>query len=156
MKPRILTIAVVLLGLLGCAKQAPVTLQFRIAEEEPGPGLTEFVSGPSGTHLFLHPEAFVSEADVDSAAVVRLEGQTGIAVLLTSAGAQRLAEITEQNVGKRCGVVLNGKLVSSPRILDPIRGGRAVITADFTEAQAQRIARELALGHPTPIPEADH
>ena len=106
MKPRILTIALVLLGVWGCSKQGPVTLQFRIAEEEPGPGLTEFVSEPSGTHLYLHPEAFVSEADVDSAAAVMQQGQPAIMVRLTPTGAQKLANVTRQNVGKRCGIVL--------------------------------------------------
>jgi len=134
--------AVAVFACLGCSKQNSITLQFRIAEENPGPGLTKFVAEPSGTPLYLH-EPFVSEADVDSTAVVTLEGQTGIAVLLTPEGAQKLEQVTEQNVGKRCAIVLNGKLVSSPRILDPIRGGRAVITADFTEAQAQDIARRL-------------
>ena len=143
MRPRILTIALVLLGLLGCSNQGPATLQFRIAEEEPGPGLTEFVSEPSGTHLYLHQEAFVTEADVDSAAAIIQQGEPAIAVLLTPAGAQKLANVTRQNVGKRCGIVLNGKLVSSPRILDPINGGRALITGDFSEAEAHRIVRRL-------------
>ncbi len=143
LKLRILAFAFALFAMFGCSHLKPVTLEFRIAEEAPGPDLTEFVSEPSGTHLYLHQEVFVSEADVDSAAVVTLEGQTGIAVRLTPAGAHRLAEVTEQNVGKRCGVILNGKLVSSPRILDPIRSGRAVITADFSETEARRLAREL-------------
>ncbi len=142
MKQFALLFAFVLIALGGCSREDRATLEFRIAEENPGPGLTEFTAESSSTPLYLH-ESFISEADVDSTAVISLEGQTGIAVLLKPEAAQRLAEVTEQNVGKRCCIILNGKLVSSPRILDPIRGGRAVITADLTEAQAKEIARQL-------------
>jgi len=59
-------------------------------------------------------------------------------------GTRKFEQLTELNIGKRCGVVLNGELVSAPRIMAPIRSGRAIVSSGFTEAEARRVARGLS------------
>jgi len=121
-----------------------VTLEFRIAEDESAPGLTEMVFRPTGEHFYFHDEVLVNESDVDSAVVIMHDGRPAVELVLTSVGTQKFQELTERNVGKRCGMLLNGQLVSAPRIMAAIRVGRAIVMSDFTEAEARRIAQGLS------------
>jgi len=121
-----------------------VTLEFRIAEDKPAPGLTEMAFDPSGKRFYLHDEVLVDQSDVDTAFVIMRDGRPEVELVLTPAGTQKFEELTERNVGKRCGMVLNDQLVSAPRIMAPIRGGRAIVASDFTEAEARRVARGLS------------
>jgi SecD/SecF fusion protein len=120
-----------------------VTLEFRIAEDEAAPGLTEIVFNPPDVRFYLHDEVLLDESDVDSAFVTVQAGRPAVGLLLTSAGSRKWEELTERNVGKRCGMILNGKLVSAPRIMAPIGVGRAILAGDFTESEARRIAKAL-------------
>jgi SecD/SecF fusion protein len=85
----------------------------------------------------------VNESHVDSAFVVMRQGRPAVELILTSEGANKFKELTAQNVGKRCGMVLNGNLLSVPIIRDTISGGRAIITGIFTETEAENIAKGL-------------
>jgi preprotein translocase subunit SecD len=99
---------------------------------------------PTGEHFYFHDEVLVNESDVDSAIVIMQNGRPAVELVLTSVGTQKFEELTERNVGKRCGMLLNGQLVSAPRIMTAIRVGRAIVTSDFTEAEARRIAQGLS------------
>jgi preprotein translocase subunit SecD len=133
-----------LLVFFSCSDHKQVKLEFRIAEDEPASGLTGIPFPPTGEYFYPHDEVLVDETDVDSAFVIRQEGHPAVELILTSEGTQKFGELTERNVGKRCGMVLNGQLVSAPRIMAPIHVGRAKIVGVFTEKEAQRIAQSLS------------
>jgi preprotein translocase subunit SecD len=144
MSGRLLLPLLLLCCLLGCSESKQMALEMRVAEDEPGPGLTEVVFAPTGEHIYLHEEVLVNQADIDSAYATTQQGDPAVQLLLTPAGAHAFQELTESNLGKRCGVLLDGELVSAPRIMAPIRDGRVVLMADFTAAEAQRIAERLS------------
>jgi preprotein translocase subunit SecD len=50
-------------------------------------------------------------------------------------GAQRFGEATTQNVGRPLAIVLDNEVISSPRILQPITGGRARSPAASTSSR---------------------
>jgi len=134
------------IGFCACSGSDSLTLEFRLAEEEPAPGLSEMAIAPSGKLFYLHDEVLLDRTDVDSAFVIRQSGRPAIELILTPMGARQFGELTENNVGKRCAMVLNGRLLSAPRIVAPIHVGRAIIAGDFTQKEARRIARGLS--HP--------
>ena len=144
MSMRHLALTLFLLGFFGCSEPNQVTLEFRIAEDEPAPGLTEMVFERTGERFFLHDAVLVDHSDVDSAVVIMHAGRPAVELVLTSIGTQKFEELTERNVGKRCGMVLDGQLVSAPRIMAPIRVGRAIVASDFTDAEAHRVAHGLS------------
>ncbi len=133
-----------LFGLLACSERNDVTLEFRVAEDAPANGLSEMLFAQTGERFYLHDEVLVTQADVDSALVVTQAERSAVKLILTPQGTAKFAELTEQNIGKRCGVVLDGKLVSAPRIMAPILEGRMIVTGDFTESEANRIVRGLS------------
>ncbi len=140
---RNLILVLFLLGFSGCSEPEPVMLEFRIAEDEPAPGLTELALPPQGESCYVHDEVLLNQTDVDSAFVTVQEGRPAVELVLTSAGAERFGQLTERNVGKRCVMFLNGEPVSAPRIRSGIHVGRAVVAGDFNEAEARRVARGL-------------
>ena len=61
-------------------------------------------------------------------------------------GGQRFGEATAQNVGRLFAIVLDGKVISAPRILSPITGGSGQISGRFTVEQANNLSILLRAG----------
>lgn len=67
-------------------------------------------------------------------------------------GAKIFEELTTNNVGKRLAIYLDGAPISIPQVREPIAGGRAQITGDFTTEEAKELVRRLNAGAlPVPI-----
>ena len=143
MLKRLITILIFLSVLSACSENEKVVLEFRIAEEEPAPNLTEMVFKPTGKIFYLHDKVLVDQSDIESAVVTIQNGHPAVELILTSRGTKTFEKLTAQNVGKRCGMVVSGKLLSAPIIRDTISGGRAIISGIFTESEAETIANGL-------------
>jgi SecD/SecF fusion protein len=61
-------------------------------------------------------------------------------------GGQRFGEVTSENVGKLFAIILDGKVISAPRILGPISGGSGEISGHFTVESANNLAILLRAG----------
>lgn len=67
-------------------------------------------------------------------------------------GSDLFADITTRNVGKQIAIFLDGELVSSPVVREPITGGSATISGGFTPEEARDLVRNLNFGAlPLPI-----
>jgi protein-export membrane protein SecD len=71
--------------------------------------------------------------------------------VLTTEGSNQFAEYTSTHSGQSLGIVLDGVLVSAPRIDEPITGGSGVITGQFTLEEATQLATQLRYGA-LPVP----
>ena len=61
-------------------------------------------------------------------------------------GGERFGEVTSANVGRPFAIVLDGKVISAPRILGPITGGSGQISGHFTVESANNLAILLRAG----------
>ncbi len=61
-------------------------------------------------------------------------------------GGQKFGEVTTENVGRPFAIVLDGKVISAPRILSPITGGSGQISGRFTVEDANKLAILLRAG----------
>ena len=69
-----------------------------------------------------------------------------------SIGAKRFGDATANNVGKPFAIVLDGKVISAPRINEPILGGSGQISGSFTVQTANDLALLLRAGAlPAPL-----
>lgn len=69
-----------------------------------------------------------------------------------SQGARRFATATTQNVGNPFAIVLDNKVISAPRINEPITGGSGQISGQFTVESANNLAILLRAGAlPAPL-----
>lgn len=67
-------------------------------------------------------------------------------------GAQLFEELTKKNVGRPLAIFLDGQLLSAPTVQEPISGGKAQITGQFSVEEARQIVRDLNAGAlPVPI-----
>lgn len=70
----------------------------------------------------------------------------------TNEGKDLFAKITKENVGKVLGIFLDGQPLSLPVVREEIRDGSAVISGNFTPAEAKTLVRDLNYGAlPVPI-----
>jgi preprotein translocase subunit SecD len=121
-----------------------VKFEMRLAEIEPGKGLTVATVEGSNRKIYLHKEAALTNKDIASALVSTDEGnKPAVDVRLTPEGAQKLAKLTEQNSGKPLAIMLGGKVIFAPTIRDTISDGKAVITGNFTKEEAAKIAKGI-------------
>jgi len=68
-----------------------------------------------------------------------------------SQGGRKFARTTQENVGKPFAIILDGKVLSAPRINEPILGGSAQISGNFTVDSANQLAIALRSGK-LPVP----
>lgn len=73
-------------------------------------------------------------------------GQREIQLSFTPEGAAEFGRVTEANVGRRLAIVLDGKLYSAPVLNEPIYGGNAQITGDFSQEEAKNVSDALNSG----------
>ncbi len=67
-------------------------------------------------------------------------------------GAQKFGKITSNNVGNRLAVVLDGVVITAPRINSAITGGSGIITGNFNAQEASDLAVLLRAGAlPAPL-----
>ena len=78
------------------------------------------------------------------------QGNTSFEIVVSmsfdSPGSRKFGELTTNHVGELLAILLDGKIQSAPRINEPILGGNAQISGDFTFEEAQYLANILKAG----------
>ncbi|WP_062016792.1 protein translocase subunit SecD [Aureimonas sp. AU4] len=72
--------------------------------------------------------------------------QPVVNIRFDSRGAQRFGEVTRDNVNRPFAIVLDDKVLSAPNIREPILGGQAQISGNFTVQTANDLAVLLRAG----------
>jgi len=73
-------------------------------------------------------------------------GRPYVQIEFNSAGEDHFAQISGDNVGRRLAIILDNNVYSAPVIQTKITGGSAIITGNFTEAEAKNLAIVLRSG----------
>jgi preprotein translocase subunit SecD len=99
--------------------------------------------GDSGRVIYLHPEIVVSNEDIAQSWVVQ-DGpdQFAVSVQFLSLGGERMKEATAAHVGRLMAILIDGAVVIAPVVRSPVSDS-AVITGNFTHAEAERIAEGI-------------
>ena len=80
------------------------------------------------------------------------ENQPVVSFRFDSAGARKFGDITRDHVGELLAIVLDDKVISAPRIREPILGGSGVISGNFTVDSANELSVLLRAGAlPAPL-----
>ena len=96
--------------------------------------------------------AIMTGSDLSEVSVTQDQlGKYQIAFKLTDHGAKIFADFTSNNVGKILGIVLDNKVISTPRIDSAITEGSGVIQGSFTLDSANALAIQLRYGS-LPVP----
>jgi len=137
---------VVLIG-CGCVEaQRPTcpVLEISVVADRPS-DRTRTVTLPDGRNIFLSDPPLLTSADVTGAHASLTEGRYVLNVDVTSEGAKRIQLFSEQNVGRTMAFVVDGQVLRTPRVQDPIVG-RGILVGGFGQAEAERLAKAFNAG----------
>jgi protein-export membrane protein SecD len=80
------------------------------------------------------------------------EGQPAVSFRFNDIGTKKFAQITKENIVRIFAIVLDGKVITAPRINSIINQGSGVISGNFTTIEANEVALLLRAGAlPTPL-----
>jgi RNA polymerase sigma factor (sigma-70 family) len=133
------------------ADPAPSVFQFRLvlnapsAKAEPMTVVRPDADAKTAKTLYVQKKVLLDQTDLKLASVITNQpaGKPWIQITFTDAGAKRFAKVTRQNIGKQLAIIIDGRLYSAPTIRSEIRGGRAEITGNFSEPEAQDLASKI-------------
>jgi preprotein translocase subunit SecD len=120
-----------------------VKLEFRRAELEPAPGLTEATVAGTTDKVYLHKTSDATNEDVaDVRASEDIEKNPAIDVAFTKAGARKMARLSEEHKGKPLAILVDGKVITAPRIAATF-SERAMLTGRFTRDEVEKLVRAI-------------
>jgi len=142
-------------------------LEFKLVDDNALPSEVQAGVAPPGSKIF--PYAEQSNFAGGFEAVERLGGIRGdslidaragvdqrtneniVSIQFDQQGGQRFARLSTENVGKRFAIILDGEVISAPVFNEPILGGAAQISGNFTAESANQLAISLQSGA-LPVP----
>jgi len=85
---------------------------------------------------------------IAKAAVVsdQASGQRALNLKMTPESAKAFADFTRANVGKVVDLSVDGAVVASPRLVEPILGGEVMLDGTFAAGELQRLAERISAG----------
>lgn len=107
------------------------------AQGEPGPSMRLHILRP------LQVEKCITAVDIDQVTAQESpyeEGRWQIELLFNLNGTIKWAEQTERNLNKPVAVVVGGEIVMAPVVIEPITTGVCVISGNYTQDEAERMA----------------
>ncbi|MFN4113814.1 MAG: protein translocase subunit SecD [Sphingomonadaceae bacterium] len=137
-------------------------LEFKLVDQTALPADVAQGIAPPGSQIF--PYAEDSDFAGQAIAVRRLGGIKGdnlinaqqsfdqrtnepvVTIQFDSQGGARFAKLTQENVNKPFAIILDEKVLSAPNINEPILGGSAQISGNFTTQSANQLAISLRSG----------
>ena len=128
---------------------ATAKLEFRLVAD-PGDPPSEFEVLPQqqGGAIPVQKRVMVAGEDLVDAqpSFDSRTGEPDVNFRFNLRGGQKFGQVTSENVGRPFAIVLDGKVISAPRILGPITGGSGQITGNFTVEEADNLAVLLRAG----------
>jgi preprotein translocase subunit SecD len=99
------------------------------------------------TYYVLERVAVVTGEDLtDSQPDFDQNGQPAVSFRFNPSGARAFGNYTQENVGAPFAIVLDGEVISAPRINEPILGGSGIITGNFDIEESTQLAVQLRAG----------
>jgi preprotein translocase subunit SecD len=132
-------------------------LEFKLVDLTADPAQVAEGRAPAGSQVLLMADGsgkiavkrriMVSgEQLVDAKQSFDQDGRAVVSIKFDSAGARRFGRVTQENVNKPFAIILDDKVLSAPNINEPILGGQAQISGNFTVESANQLAIALASG----------
>ena len=138
----------VVLGLPGCTGQSEHSPTFEIRDIVDSASVARHVlKDEEGKEFFVGDTVFFSRADMKSVTADKNPegGGSALNIAWKSECADRWRWYTAARVGKRIAIIANGKVLATPKILDPIQSPRIMVSLpDKDIRQATKMAAELS------------
>jgi preprotein translocase subunit SecD len=125
----------------------PAKLSFHFVGEVGGSETDMLDSQDDGGRIPVERTVIVDGGDlVDAQPAFDDRGRPSVSFRFNIRGAQRFGRATQENVGRRLAIVLDGRVISAPEVITPILGGSGQITGQFSVEQTTKLAVLLRSG----------
>ena len=126
-------------------QRVPVSLELRLAEGSPAPGLVPAAVYGQGKTVYLHPEPELSNTDIVRVEAVKTRIGKGLIlqIWLTRAGAARIKEATSRHIGDSLAVLIDTVVMAVPVIQQAI-GSDPELPIDIGVPLEPKEAQQLA------------
>ncbi|MEJ7932930.1 protein translocase subunit SecD [Sphingobium sp. AN558] len=115
-----------------------------------GSEVLSYPGNPSGVpRIAVRRQVMVSGEDLTDAQQTydQQTNQPNITIRFSGAGGRKFGEVTSQNVNRPFAIILDNEVLSAPNINEPILGGSATISGNFTVETANQLAIALRSGN---------
>jgi preprotein translocase subunit SecD len=105
-------------------------------------------AGPNGQpqEYLVNRRVVVSGDNLIDSQPTFQDGRPVVSFRFDTAGGARFGDVTSKNTGRRLAIVLDGKVISAPRINEPIMGGSGIISGQFSVQEANDLSLLLRAG----------
>ncbi|WP_438956432.1 protein translocase subunit SecD [Cognatiyoonia sp.] len=110
------------------------------------PEVTEDGIEPSIFYVLERNPVVTGEELNDARPEFDQNGQPAVGFRFNPSGAKKFGVHTTENAGSLFAIVLDGEVISAPRINEPITGGSGIITGNFTIEESTNLAVLLRAG----------
>ncbi|OZI31766.1 preprotein translocase subunit SecD [Bordetella genomosp. 10] len=113
---------------------------FLLAQNDPGPGLTE-VKLSDGS-IYVQRQPVLTRADLTEAApLASRQGENYVGLRFSESGARTLNTVTSQNVGKLLVLVADGNILAALRISEPLTRGVLAFSVNSAQTAQDIVAK---------------
>ncbi|SNS42614.1 preprotein translocase subunit SecD [Sphingomonas laterariae] len=114
----------------------------------PGSQILPYPDNPGGVPaIAVYRRVMVSGDElIDAKQSFDQQGRPVTSIAFNNSGGRKFGRVTTENVGKPFAMILDGKVISAPNINEPILGGQAQISGNFTVQTANELAIALKSG----------
>ena len=132
-----------------------VDMEASVADARAGrlPPGTELIEGQAANEAYvIQRRTEVSGENLVDAQPSFQNNEPVVSFRFDQTGARKFGRITQDNVGRLFAIVLDDKVISAPRIREPILGGSGIISGSFNVESANDLAVLLRAGAlPAPL-----
>ncbi len=127
------------------SRKPEATLEFRLAANVPVEKWTKHSVPGADDVIFVSPQSVLSGRDIRKVSFYKDDnGHPTIGFTLTDGGSAKMWTATSENIGKRLAILLDGKVVSAPKIQSGIRK-KGVISGKFDDSDLLRFFTAIVL-----------
>ena len=133
-------------------KGRAVSVAFRMVEEKSSPEFEKFADPKTGAFIYLRPEAVIENSALKEAhiSVDPVWNKPVIKIALNEMARQKFEKFTTSNIGRRVAILIDGVVVKIVMIQERISSGQCIISGDFNQQEAERIAAGIMLAPDKP------
>ncbi|PZU10526.1 MAG: protein translocase subunit SecD [Sphingobium sp.] len=135
-------------------------LEFKLVDTSANPAEVAQGRAPVGSEVLPYPgnpsgvpviavkrQVMVSGEDLtDATQGYDQSNQPIVNIRFNGSGGRKFGQVTSQNVNRPFAIILDGKVLSAPNINEPILGGSAQVSGNFTVESANQLAIALRSG----------
>ena len=142
------TLTTIMLPLLATAgispEPPPVSVELRLVEPKPKPGLVEAVDPQNGVVIYLHKNAIINTTQIINAKVtIDVLDDSEVEITLNPEASKKLYTFTRSNITRELATLVDGKVVDVATIREPITSGLCKFRT-ATRQEADRIVQGIA------------